>query len=95
MVKCTACNDLYKDEPMGILCDDGRIEWKSDIVYKYQEPSFNNDECLGCNKLPICMGICPREHVNGKRYCKETCLDTSFDDSIIAIINRSYGANNV
>lgn len=90
VVKCTACNDLYDKEPKGVLEDDGTISWADGFDTKYSEPTFENERCLGCNKLPICMGLCPREHVNGAAYCKDDVLDTRFEDSIVGVIDRDY-----
>ena len=90
IVKCTACDDLYDPSPKGILAKNGVIEWNSDFEDKYDQPTFENELCLNCNKLPICMGLCPRDHIKGELYCKEDVLDTRFEDSIKSFIDRSY-----
>lgn len=90
VVKCTACNDLYEKEPKGMLEEDGTVSWTPGFDTKYSEPTFENERCLGCNKLPICMGLCPREHVNGMTYCKDDVLDTRFEDAIVSVIDRDY-----
>ncbi len=90
VVKCTACNDLYGERPKGILEIDGRITWHDDYDVKYLSPTFDNEKCLRCNKLPICMGLCPREHFNGRSYCKEDVMDISFEDSIVNFIDKDY-----
>lgn len=89
-VKCTACDDLYDCEPKGELLADGTIRWRNGFDELYQSPTFENEMCLACNKLPICMGLCPRNHVNGAKWCKEDALDSSFEESIIDYIDRSY-----
>ncbi len=90
VVKCTACNDLYDDNPRGILLEDGTIEWSGRLDERYTEPTFCNERCLKCRKLPICMGLCPKEHVNGSSYCKEEVMDSPFSDSIVKLIDRCY-----
>lgn len=90
VLKCTASNDLYDRSPKGELLDDGTIAWYGDYEKKYCEPTFENDRCLGCVKLPVCMGVCPKSHVNGVKDCKENLVDTSYLDSITSYIEREY-----
>ena len=90
VVKCTACNDLYESNARGVLLNDGKIAWNNEFDKKYLQKSFENDKCLSCNKLPLCMGLCPREHFNGETYCKEKAISSSFENSIITLIDRSY-----
>ena len=89
VVKCTACDDLYDNDPKGELLEDGRIVWIDGFDKKYQEKTYDNEKCLDCNKLPICMGLCPREHVNGHSYCKEDVMSVSFENSIVSFMDRA------
>lgn len=68
--KCTACDDLYRDENCGHIDDAGRISWENDFDRKCTEPSFMNDTCRGCKFLPACYGMCPRDYAAGQHYCK-------------------------
>lgn len=90
VVKCTACNDLYDENPKGILKEDGTIIWKDSYEKKCQEVSYENARCLDCNKLPICMGLCPRDNLNKSDYCKEEVLDVPFETAIVDYIDRHY-----
>ena len=94
VVKCTACDDLYSKEFPGILKDNGTIEWRDDFDKKYQCKSFENERCLNCKRLPVCMGLCPKDHILGHTYCKETMLDYRFEDSLINYIDHEYHGNN-
>lgn len=89
VVKCTACNDLY-EPPKGILSDDGVVKWSDGMEERYTAPTFENERCFGCNKLPLCMGLCPRDHIAGSKHCKEDVYDESFEDSIVNLIDRSF-----
>ncbi len=90
LIKCTACNDLYDPNAKGSIQSDGSIEWHNDFETNCIKSSFENERCLNCNKLPICMGLCPREHLNKQEYCKEDVLDYKFEDSIVDFIDRNY-----
>lgn len=89
VIKCTACNDLYESDPKGILMNNGMIKWKGEYDEMCYRPTFDNDHCINCNKLPICMGLCPRENLKNNWYCKEKVMDTTFEDSIVGFIERS------
>lgn len=90
VVKCTACDDMYDENPKGKLKPDGIIEWRSDFKQKYELPTFENGKCLSCIWLPSCMGLCPRDHINGMTHCKQDVCDTSFRDAIINLMDRNY-----
>lgn len=90
VVKCTACDDLHTPNLRGKLRNDGKIEWIDDFDKKYSAPTYQNDRCLNCVHLPECMGLCPRDHVDGKTFCKQQLLDASFMTSLINYIDRLY-----
>lgn len=90
VVKCTACDDLYDEEPKGELLEDGVIRWHNGFDELYLSPTFENERCISCNKLPICMGLCPRNHINGGQWCQEESMESTFEDSIIDYIDRTY-----
>lgn len=89
VVKCTACDDLYENPAPGQLLDDGTIKWIDGFEEKYLESSFENDKCLKCRYLPICMGLCPRDHTNGSTHCKMNVVDNDIMKSIIEYIDDS------
>lgn len=82
VVKCTACDDLYATEPKGILRPDGIIEWADNYDVKCQSPTFENDRCLNCKKLPSCMGLCPRDFLGGRTHCKYESVDEDFEENL-------------
>lgn len=88
-VKCTACNDLYEKESKGYISQAGHIEWLNDFDKKYCQPSFMNDACLRCKYLPVCMGICPRDFIQGHSYCKIENQDMEFEQNLINMIKHS------
>lgn len=56
--KCTAQGHT-KEREAGVLLDDGRIDWKKGLFERmYGRATFENEMCLKCKHLPICMGPC-------------------------------------
>lgn len=92
LLKCTASNDLYLEEPLGTINSDGSLKWKEGVESAYQEPSFENDRCLECKYLPICMGQCPRNYIKKKTGCKIDGFDINIEEGIINYINESYAS---
>lgn len=90
VVKCTACNDLYEETHRGKLLSDGEIEWRDGFDKKYQAKSFDNPRCLACRKLPVCMGQCPRNHINGISSCKYEHTDTTLEEELLDMMRNSY-----
>ncbi len=90
VVKCTACDDLYLKQPKGILLDNGHIQWNDDYDKKCIEPTFENDRCLSCKKLPNCMGLCPRNHMAGMTGCKYNSIDEDFEKSLLDFLINEY-----
>jgi len=90
VLKCTACNDLYADTPHGVISDSGAIEWKDSFDKKYQEPAFENEGCLNCKGLPICMGQCPRNNINGYLTCKYADSDDTLEESIFEFLSHEF-----
>jgi uncharacterized protein len=57
--KCTA--RTHKEA--GSLNDDGSITWNHDTMTRlYAKPPFENEQCLACKHLPICLGTCIQNH---------------------------------
>ena len=60
--KCTARSD-FAQYAAGRLDEDGRIVWKeagASLNDIYATPLFENEMCLSCKKLPLCIGMCPK-----------------------------------
>lgn len=90
VVKCTACNDLYEKDAKGQLLSNGTIVWNNNFDLLYQVKSFENKRCLKCKRLPVCMGLCPRDYIMGRNHCKNEIVDTTFEASIIDFIKHEY-----
>ena len=90
LLKCTASNDLYAEEPLVMINADGSLSWKDGIETAYSSSSFENEKCLDCKYLPICMGNCPRNHIAHATSCKFDNLDINIDEGIINLIDESY-----
>lgn len=89
VVKCTACNDLYDKSQHGTIIDDGSVSWSNNYLEKYKIKSFENEVCLSCKYLPICMGICPKD-AGEYNYCKLKAVDFDIAASMIDFIEYSY-----
>lgn len=89
-LKCTASNDLYSDEPPGKLNSDGTITWKDSYDLKTTLPTFENNRCRACKYLPICMGLCPREHLKKASYCKQDVSDEDLCEVLLNFLENQY-----
>lgn len=90
VLKCTACNDLHIDNAKGRLLDDGHIVWKDAFDVMCQSPTFENERCLACNKLPLCMGLCPRDYITGLTHCKYEVMDEVFEDRLLDYLIHQF-----
>ena len=90
LLKCTASDDLYREEPLGRLNPDGSLSWNEGIEEGYQEAAFENGRCLACSYLPICMGQCPRNHIMKATECKFDCMDINIEEGIVNLIDEYY-----
>ncbi|MDE7343311.1 MAG: radical SAM protein [Muribaculaceae bacterium] len=95
LLKCTNSSALYSTEPHGFINTDGSLEWKNQLDNKTQEAPFENSNCLRCKRLPICMGQCPRNHMEMKQWhCKWESLDIDLKKAIIAHIDYELATTN-
>lgn len=90
VVKCTANDDLYTNDAPGHLNEDGSITWRKDFKVKFYKKRFENNTCLICNYLPICMGLCPRDYNKEKFYCKMENSDINIENALIDYIDSEY-----
>ncbi|MEM9916713.1 MAG: radical SAM protein [Bacteroidota bacterium] len=69
--KCTA-RDFTTENSLGILTNDGYIQWKEEYERR-QTAKFHNAPCFECKLMPICNGGCSQhayEHLDKKEdYC--------------------------
>lgn len=89
-VKCTACDDIHKDNTKGKLLPNGRIVWADSYDEQCQQATFENERCLSCKKLPVCMGLCPREFLAGQNYCKYAVVDSVFEEELLDYLIHQY-----
>lgn len=94
--KCTVKEDLHKSS-LGCLSENGEIQWKiKDFEKIYYEPIFNNQQCMKCKYLPICMGPCTRRfEENGLKMPTFLCPigmtnGLEFEDSILNYCRREH-----
>lgn len=90
VVKCTACGDLYDKDGKGYLDDDGVVQWRDDFDKQYQRRTYDNQRCLECKWLPACMGLCPRDFLQGSKKCKQDKLDYTYSQKIVEFIDNAY-----
>lgn len=87
VLKCTANDDLQHSDSPGKLEKDGIITWKEGILDKIYKKRFENELCLSCTDLPLCMGNCSREYkVEDTNKIEPICiknLDLSFEELIL------------
>ena len=58
VVKCTA-QDYGEDKIIGVLNLNGEITWNNRLLSQlFSHSTFDNERCLSCKSLPICMGPC-------------------------------------
>ncbi len=89
IVKCTAHDDLYSEDPPGYLTEKGDIIWRKG---KNRDTNQIDKQCIPCTYLPICMGSCPRDREeNGENFrCKMKHINMSLDKMIVNFINSQY-----
>lgn len=68
----------------GILSDDGILELNESLVAKrIGKSTFEQQECLKCKMLPMCMGPCSQKLLeHGGKWTKEICTLNSIDTSL-------------
>lgn len=91
VLKCTNCDMLYSVNPPGKIIPGHGIEWSDDFDIKNQQPSFENERCLKCKILPMCMGHCPKNFIDGDiSICKLAGVDFNLKKAVIAYIDDYY-----
>lgn len=86
--KCTA-QDYGKDKVIGKLMPDGNILWNMALLSKlFAYSTFENERCLRCKSLPICMGPCITKNYDARQHgtdipCMFQNAEFSLDSYII------------
>lgn len=83
--KCSA-RDYSEKYACGELSDSGEIVWKPGVLERmFTKANFENEKCLSCKLLPICIGPCYQNYLDYKNnerpsFCvynhKEIDVDT-------------------
>lgn len=50
-----------------------------------------NEKCFRCNRLPVCMGLCPRDYMSGFSHCKYEVMDENFEVSLLDYLQHQLG----
>ncbi|MBD5385098.1 radical SAM protein [bacterium] len=91
VIKCTNCDLLYSKNPPGRLAKSGEVIWRDRYDERSSEPAFENNRCLACNLLPICMSHCPKNYLEGSvEMCKLKYVDFDLKSAVIAYIDDMY-----
>lgn len=88
------CTMDYSQKPHGRLLEDGAIEWDRPVVSNlYGQASFDNEMCMNCKLLPICLGPCSRkfsENNNCPSCLRELCNMRNSEIGVKNIILNHY-----
>ena len=64
--KCTA-RDYGDDKVIGTLSSNGKIVWNDGLISLFfSKSTFDNERCLHCKQLPICMGPCIQKNYESR-----------------------------
>lgn len=92
--KCTG-RDFSADNVEGVLTKDGEIQWKSGVLEnRLGRATYDNEKCLACKMLPVCMGPCSqkllelkdKEDISG--VCMFNALEMEFDEYVELLYNN-------
>ena len=84
--KCTA----HTKKEMGVLHENGVITWNEELIScLYATPTFENDKCLSCKYLPICLSTCTQHRNRNTKDAPYSCpldyTEVSVDNFIIRL----------
>lgn len=84
--KCTA-RDFSDKNKDGVINEDGEIVWNAQkAIKRFSKATFENEKCLSCKFLPICMGPCSQkaiECVDIDEICDLKVTEMNLNDYII------------
>jgi len=85
--KCTA-HDYGEDKVIGILLSNGEVKWNDKLLGDlFSKSTFENERCLKCKILPICMGPCIHRNYESRKLNKPLpCISEYAEYSLIAYI---------
>jgi uncharacterized protein len=81
--KCTA----HFDRAIGVLQDNGFVKWNENIISSlYSRATFENEKCLACKHLPICLGQCIQKMNTNK--CMMDYSEIPYEQFIIDVYKQ-------
>ncbi len=94
--KCTARN--YEDSnELGYIDENGLIKWHTKkLMPSHRKLSFENEICLTCKFLPICLGPCYQKRYENRcisSYCFRDGYDEFINDYIILKYKQKFKNN--
>lgn len=77
------CTDFFEQ---GHICSDGTLFLNNNYKKRFEYSPFDDEECMNCLVLPMCMGGCTYCHLKGKKFC----IPEKFvlDDFIVRLYNQ-------
>lgn len=84
---CTA-RDFTKNNSVGKLNLDGKIEWRKDAVNSWKNSKFDKIICQQCRIAPICGGSCRQKSMETKHL--EKCLRGYSDEDIDHVVSKRF-----
>jgi len=85
----------------GVLQDDGSIQWKPGrLERRIGKATFENQRCLNCKMLPVCMGPCSQKQIDvGADRLDDVCmlnaLEMQMDEYIEFTFNNMATTQNL
>lgn len=89
--KCTARD--YSDKYVcGTLLNSGEIQWKPGVLERmHAKANFENEKCLSCKLLPLCLGPCHQKYVEYKnKEIAAFCIDEYKEIELNQFIKEYY-----
>lgn len=94
--KCTA-RDYSEKLKAGVLNHEGKIDWNLALVSAmYAYAPFENEKCINCRMLPICIGPCIQHAFeNRKKGVKFMCLMEESEISLASFVKAEAFKRNL
>ena len=92
-------SDFTNEHCEGILQEEGNIKWKPGrLERRIGKATFENQLCLNCKMLPICMGPCSQKQIEAgadglSGVCMLNALEMQLDEYIEFTFNNMANAN--
>lgn len=93
--KCTG-RPFTKENRQGVLLNDGSVDWDyNNIANRLGSATYENEKCLQCKILPLCMGPCSQKNVENNwgdisNICLLNNYEFSINEFVITHFNNTY-----